>query len=105
MGESVTGAINLSRCQYRDATFADLYEFRLSSETSVDLRLDSDEFDAHLIVLDAKGSLVGESDSGGDGTNAGFTDLLPAGTYYVVAKPLSEYRSAGAYRLSLGVGE
>jgi len=65
----------------------------------------SDEFDAHLIVLDAKGSLVGESDSGGDGTNAGFTDLLPAGTYYVVAKPQSEYRSAGAYRLSLGVGE
>ena len=105
MGGSVTGAINLSRCQYRDATFADLYEFRLSSETSVDLRLDSDEFDAHLIVLDAKGSLVGESDGGGDGTNAGFTDLLPAGTYYVVAKPLSEYRSAGAYRLSLGVGE
>jgi hypothetical protein len=57
-------------------------------------------------VLDAKGSLVGESDSGGDGTNAGFTDLLPAGTYYVVAKPLSRVPVGGGHtRLSLGVGE
>lgn len=97
-GASVTGTIDFSRCQYLDATFADIYEFRLAQESTVDLRLESADFDPHLILLNAKGSRIGEGD-------VHFTDVLPAGTYFVVAKPATDYRSAGTYRLSLAAEE
>jgi hypothetical protein len=105
LGASASGTINFSRCQYPDATFADIYEFRLAGETTIDLRLNSDEFDAYLILLDAKGNVLAQNDDGGDGTNARINELLSAGTYYVVAKPLSDYVSRGGYTLSLGQGQ
>jgi hypothetical protein len=66
----------------------------------VDLRLNAADFDANLIVLDAKGNLVEDDDDDGGGTNARITRALPAGTYYVVAKPLGDYLAHGAYTLT-----
>jgi hypothetical protein len=100
LGGSVSGNITYTGCQYTDKTFADVYQMTLTSDAAVDLRLNAVEFDAYLIVLDAKGNLVEDDDNGGGGSNARITQSLPAGTYYVVAKPLGDYLAHGAYTLT-----
>jgi len=51
-------------------------------------------------VLDAQGDVVAQDDSGG-GANAEIVQTLPAGMYYVVAKPLANSDSVGNYTLTL----
>jgi hypothetical protein len=101
VGSGVSGNIGYTGCQYTDATFADIYQIQLSSDTAIDLQLDSGDFDAYLVLLDAKGNLVDQDDDSGGGTNARITHQLAAGTYYVVAKPFTDYTSGGAYSLSV----
>jgi tyrosinase len=100
LGSSVTGAIGYSGCQYNDATFADVYTLSLAADTAVELRANSTDFDAYVILLDAKGNLIDQDDDSGGGTNARVTQLLAAGTYYVVVKPFSLYTSGGTYSLA-----
>jgi hypothetical protein len=100
-GGSVTGTINFAGCEYPDGTFADIYKVVLPQDATVDLGLNSSDFDGYLVLLDAWGSSIDEDDNSGSGTNARITGALAAGTYYVVAKPASGYTSAGAYTLSL----
>src|SRR5450755_202803 len=52
VGSTVTGTINFAGCQYVDATFADVHQINLSSDTTIDLRLNSSDFDAYLVILD-----------------------------------------------------
>jgi len=99
-GASVSGNITYTGCQYPDHTFADLYQLTLTTDTAIDLGLTSTDFDASLIVLDAKGSVVDTDEDSGGATNARITGLLAAGTYYVVAKPSGDYLAHGAYTLS-----
>jgi len=105
LGATLTGNISYTACQYIDQTFADLYQMTLSADTIVDLKLTSSDFDAYLVVLDAKGNVVEEDDDGGGNTNARITIPLAAGTYYVVAKPFGDYLSHGAYTLALKAAE
>jgi hypothetical protein len=100
-GGSVTGSISFGGCQYTDATFADIYKVEVGASATVDFRLNSGDFDAYLLLLDAKGNLVDQDDNSGGGTNARLNLLLAPGAYYVVAKPVSDYRSGGAYTLSV----
>ncbi|MGP8245257.1 MAG: hypothetical protein ACLQVN_12155 [Bryobacteraceae bacterium] len=100
-GASVSGTLAISSCQYVDGTFADIYSLTLASATPVDLLLASTDFDAYLVVLDAQGDVVAQDDDSGGGTNAEIVQALPAGTYYVVAKPLAYYYSTGNYTLTL----
>jgi hypothetical protein len=100
LGLSVDGNITYTGCQYDGQVFADLYKFALAADTTVDLRLNSSDFDAYLVLLDAKGNVVDEDDDGGGNTNARVTVPLTAGTYYVVAKPVGDYLKHGAYTLS-----
>jgi serine protease Do len=72
----------------------------LPADASIELRLNSTDFDAYLILMDAKGNVVDEDDDSGGGTNSKITDLLPAGTYYVVAKPFGDYTKHGTYTLA-----
>jgi len=99
-GGSVTGNITYTGCQYPDSTFADFYTMTLSADSSVELRVNSTDFDAYLILLDAKGNVIDEDDDSGGGTNAKVTQLLAAGTYYVVAKPFGDYLKHGTYTLA-----
>jgi hypothetical protein len=100
LGSSVDGNITYTGCQYDGQVFADLYQFILAADTTVDLGLNSSDFDAYLVLLDAKGNVVDEDDDGGGNTNARVTVPLAAGTYYVVAKPVGDYLKHGAYTLS-----
>jgi hypothetical protein len=98
---SAIGTIGFSSCQYVDATFADVYQVQLTDSTTIDLQLNSGDFDAYLVILDAQGNLVDQDDDSGGGTNARITRVLGAGTYYVVAKPTGDYTAGGNYTLSL----
>jgi hypothetical protein len=100
VGASVTGNITFTGCQYPDSTFADFYTLNLSADTAVELRANSTDFDAYLILLDAKGNLIDQDDDSGGGTNARVSQLLAAGTYYVVVKPLGDYTAHGTYTLA-----
>ncbi len=98
-GDTVTGLITYTDCQYIDSTFADLYQMTVPADSAVDLRLNSGDFDAYLVLLDSTGAVVDEDDDSGGNINARITRNLAAGTYFVVAKPLSDYTSLGAYTL------
>jgi hypothetical protein len=100
LGGTASGTLGITGCQYPDATFADLYRIDLAADAVIDLRLNSSAFDANLVLLDAKGNVVDEDDDSGGNTNARLLRPLPAGTYYVVAKPFGDYTSAGAYTLT-----
>lgn len=102
MSGSVTGSINSAGCQYLDNTLADVYRLDMLYDGMLDLRLNSSEFDAYLILLDIKGDVIAQDDDGGSGTNARINMMLKGGTYYVVAKPFSDYFSQGNYTLSAG---
>jgi hypothetical protein len=100
LGASVSGSIGYTGCLYPDKTFADVYQLKLDNPASLDLRLNSGEFDATLILLDGAGNVLAIDENGGDGTNARVLRDLPAGTYFVVAKPFSDLTLSGAYTLS-----
>ncbi len=102
LGGSVTNALSVASCQYTDGTFADLYQVDLTSDTTIDLRLASGDFDAYLVLLDARGNVVDQDDDSGGNSDARVSPSLGAGTYFVVAKPSSDYTHIGAYSLSLG---
>jgi Bacterial pre-peptidase C-terminal domain len=102
-GGSLAGNINSAGCQYPDNTLADLYRFDLAADATVDLHLNSADFDAFLILLDSSGNVVAQDDDSGGGTNARITRATKAGTYYIVAKPFSDYFSQGDYSLSVTV--
>ena len=97
----ITASLGISACQYPDGTFADVYQMNVASAVTIDLRLNSSDFDACLVLLDAKGNLVAQDDDSGGGTNARLNLPLTAGTYYVAAKAAAGYTSVGSYTLSL----
>jgi hypothetical protein len=101
LGGSVSGRIDFAACQYTDATFADIYKIEVTGSATLDVRVESSAFDAQTLLLDAKGNLVDRDDDSGGGTNARINRLVAPGTYYVVAKPASDYRSSGAYTVSV----
>jgi hypothetical protein len=82
------------------SNFAQLYQLNLSSAGVADLRLDSTDFNAYLVLLDAKGNLVAQDDDSGGGTNAHIVQQLDLGTYFVVAKPFAYYYATGGYTLT-----
>lgn len=102
-GSNVFDTLSYTACQYIDQTFADMYQMTLAADGTIDLRLNSNDFDAYLVLQDAKGNVVATDDDSGGGTNARITQSLPAGTYYVYAKPFANYYSVGKYTLSLSV--
>ncbi|MCU1237669.1 MAG: peptidase domain protein [Candidatus Solibacter sp.] len=106
-GMTATGVITYTGCQYLDNTFADFYQITLAADGPLDIRLDSSDFDAYLLLLDAKGAVVDEDDDSGGDTNArinagaaGASGALAAGTYTIVVKPFGDYTSHGKYTLS-----
>jgi hypothetical protein len=103
-GDTVTGVITYTACQYPGGVFADLYQLNLPADAPIDLRLNSAEFDAYLLLLDSKGAVIDEDDDSGGGTNARIARNLPAGAYTIVVEPFGDYTSHGAYTLITKTG-
>jgi hypothetical protein len=100
VGGSVTGAIAFTGCQY-DGAFADIYRVDVANSGAVDFKLASNDFDAYLVLLDAQGNVVEHDDDSGGGTNAEIVAMLAPGSYYVVARPSTDYTAAGSYTLTV----
>jgi len=99
-GDSFDAQLNFTACQFTDDTFADFYRLELAETSQVQIGMDSSDFDAYLMVLDAKGNIVAEDDDSAPPTNARLNATLDAGTYLVLAKTYSGY-AAGTYHLSV----
>jgi len=100
IGGSVSGTIGFTGCPY-DGAFADLYRIDVPNSATVDLKLTSNDFDAYLVLLDAKGNAVAQDDDSGGGTNARITMQLAPGSYWVVARPSTDFTAAGSYTLTV----
>lgn len=101
-GVTIAGALSIASCQYTDSTFADVYEMDLAADATVDVRLSSGDFDAYLVLLDARGNVVDQDDDSGGNSDALVSRALNAGVWFVVVKPSAGYSHIGAYSLSLG---
>lgn len=97
-GAAVTGGISFTGCQL-DTDFADVYQFTLAEKQAVEARVESADFDAYAILLDAKGNAVTEDDDSGGSGNARLSATLEPGVYHLIARPISQYAydSGGAY--------
>ncbi len=94
-GDSVVG----------DSTYADLFTFRAprGGELTIDLR--SGDFDAYLIVKDARGGTLATDDDGGNGTDSRITLTVESGAVYrVYANSYGQDRATGLYRISARYG-
>lgn len=101
IGNTVSGTISFSGCQYVDDTFADIYRIEVTEPGTLDIRLASAEFDAYLVLLDAKGNLIDRDDDGGGNRDARIISSLQPGSYFIVAKPAQQYTAGGAYTISV----
>jgi hypothetical protein len=102
VGSTTSGNINFAGCQL-PGDFADVYQFSMAAAGSVELKMESKDFDSYAILLDGRGNVVSEDDDSGGSGNARLTAVLQPGTYTVIARPISQYAydSGGAYTLSL----
>jgi hypothetical protein len=102
LGSSVNGILSYTSCQYLDGTFSDIYQVTIADATNpVDIAASSSAFDTYLILLDAKGNLVGVDDNSGGGTNSHLVQNVPVGTYFIVVKPAGDPSSSGSYQLTV----
>jgi hypothetical protein len=93
-GETVRGLIYFTSCQYEDDTFADIYRIETAESVERRLEIESTRFAAELLLLDEQGNLLER--------RAGPIErTLEAGVHFVVAKPAEDYRSVGAYTLTM----
>lgn len=99
-GVIVNGTLATSDCDFEDGTFVDAYSFSLASETTLDILMRSNAFDAYLYVLKptaADFETVGNDNNSGGGMDARLTGKLPAGNYFILAN--SNEPGLGAYTL------
>ncbi|MDQ6704951.1 MAG: pre-peptidase C-terminal domain-containing protein [Acidobacteriota bacterium] len=103
-GAPVNANLNFTSCQYLDHTFADFYQFSVTGATmGVQIDAASQNFNAYLILLDAKGNLIATDDDSGGGTNARLQQNLDPGTYFAVVKPSDDPATSGDYSITLAV--
>lgn len=101
LGTTTNGSLSTTDCVLQDGSYADVYQFSLGTSRAVQVDMASGAVDSYLILIDASGSVIGQDDDSGGGSNARITTpTLSAGTYYVIANSFSPGET-GAYTLTL----
>ena len=102
LGQSVDGTLSASsgRTVLGDGSFADLYEFTLSSQQVVTITMRSGLMNAFLTLMDSSGSYLASNNDGGGGTDAQIVRTLAPGKYRIEATTYL-VGEGGAYTLSL----
>jgi hypothetical protein len=72
----------------------------LGNDTTARIDLESDAFDAFLVLKDSQGNVVASDDDGGSGLNSRIERVLAAGTYEIVASSFGPNQT-GAYQLTV----
>ena len=78
----------------------DFYAFEIPAGRTVQITMNSTEFDTYLALYDSSGALIDRDDDGGPGLNSLISRTLSVGRYAVLA---SSYRrtTAGSYQILL----
>ena len=102
-GQTVMGRLEPGDSLVGDSTFADVYTFRASRDGEIQVDLRSGDFDAYLIVRDARGGTLATDDDGaGEGTNSRITLPVRNGQVYrIYANSYGDDRATGMYRLTV----
>jgi N-acetylneuraminic acid mutarotase len=85
-----------------DQSFVDQYRITLPSRGRLTIRMNSNQFDAFLVLLNSPLQLpeIATDDDSGGGTNALISLDLDAGTYIILANSALETAVTGAYTLT-----
>lgn len=101
IGQSVSNELAATDCLLGDGTYADGWQFTLSTTTGVVADLRSTAFDAFVLITDAQGKRLGYNDDRAPGnTNSLLEITLEPGSYYVWANSFYSGQT-GAYTLAL----
>ena len=100
LGQTVSGSLGSADCRLSDNTAVQLYEFALTSPTTVEIVMSSTQVDPYLLLANSAGVLIDQDDDGGGGRNARLLRELQAGRYVVFANTYAE-NDFGSYSLSL----
>lgn len=89
LGEAINGSLTTS-------DFQRLYTFEADAETFVTIRLESEDFDTYMVLLDSDNTVIAEDDDGGGELNSLIELALPqTDTYTIIATSLRAFRSDG----------
>ncbi len=100
LGESVEGSLDATDCLRAGGAYQDSWRLVLPNDITVRIDLESDDFDAFLVLQDSVGDTIETNDDGGVGFNSRIDRLLTAGTYEIRASSFGEGQ-IGAYRLTV----
>ena len=101
LGQSVSGNLSASsgRTVLGDGSFADLYEFSVTSQQVVTITMRSVAMDAYMVLLDSSGVYLASDDDSGGGTDSQIVRTLAPARYRIEASTF--VGQGGAYTLSL----
>ena len=101
-GQTVNGTLDDADCLRPGGAFQESWELVLANDTTARIDLESDAFDAFLVLKDSVGNILATNDDGGDGLNSRVDRVLTAGRYEIVASSFSEGQT-GTYQLTVDV--
>lgn len=100
-GEPVRGVLGPGSERFDDGTYVDYYLFHGTEGERVTVRLQSDDFDAYLILLSDDDEVLAQDDDSGGGGDALLRHTLPyTGAYWVAVNTLFAGET-GAYTLTV----
>jgi len=106
--QTVSGTLATTDCLLAGGSYYDAYTFSGTAGQQVSVSMSSTAFDTYLFLFGPDGSITGEDDDGGGGTNSripassGFLTLPSTGTYTIRATSFSA-GVTGAYSLTLSL--
>ena len=101
-GQTVSGTLDADDCLRPGGGFQESWELVLANDRTARIDLESDAFDAFLVLKDSDGNILTTNDDGGSGLNARIDRALTAGTYQIVASSFGAGQT-GTYRLTVDV--
>lgn len=101
VGQSVIGALHQSSQRFgSDNTLIDWWTLQVQDGREYEIRMESSDFDAYLVIADERGNVLGSDDDNGGGRNAAVRiDASRGGTVRIGANQAST-GGGGQYRLS-----
>jgi hypothetical protein len=101
-GQTVNGTLDINDCARPGGAFQESWELVLANDTTARVDLESDAFDAFLVLKDSDGNILASNDDGGGGLNSRIDRALTTGTYEIVASSFSAGQ-IGTYQLTVDV--
>ena len=97
---SITGQLDENSETSEGGQYFDLHYYEGTAGETITFELDSEDFDAYLLLLGPSGEVISEDNNGGETTNARLTfELTATDTYTLVASTYS-FHEKGEYTLA-----